>query len=189
MVNAYEVCLNLLDCFVVFTTPLNIVLLYELLYAWPILKNHQKWFLLRGRGRWWQSRRTPSLLRPWIQLDNHQITLNTPEISLKTGRTNSTTKGREQATSKKVGSVAAWLRRQVDHGCYGGEGAAVVEKGQETDQLTGQHMRKMIPHSNWLGKQEGLNFMSSCNQMGLKPGIFKVSVLGSGRPLRTWGCY
>lgn len=38
------------------------------------------------------------------QLDNYLITLNTLEIDLKTGRTNSTIKSREHATSKKVGS-------------------------------------------------------------------------------------
>ena len=41
---------------------------------------------------------------PWacfvlqIQLDDYQLILHTPEINLKTGRTNSTTKGREEAT-------------------------------------------------------------------------------------------
>ena len=46
--------------------------------------------------------------------------------------------------------------------------------------------RKTNPHSNWLGKQEGLNFLSSCNQWGLKPRVLKVTCLvGSGRAQRT----
>lgn len=38
---------------------------------------------------------------PRIQIDNQQIILNTPEIYMKTGRTNSTHKGRAEATSKR----------------------------------------------------------------------------------------
>ena len=65
-----------------------------------------------------------------IQLDNYEIILNTLEIDLKTGRTNSTTKGREEATLKKVGSVEMQFRREMDHGFCGGEGATVSEKGE-----------------------------------------------------------
>lgn len=36
---------------------------------------------------------------------NYQIILNILEIDLKTGRTNSTDKGKEDATLKKVGTV------------------------------------------------------------------------------------
>ena len=47
----------------------------------------------------------------------------------------------------------------------------------------GSH-REDIPHRNWVVKQEWLNFMSSCNQWGLKPGILKVAECGSGRVQR-----
>ena len=43
---------------------------------------------------------------------------------MKSGRTNSTTKDRAEATSKKVGSAEIWLGRELDHkrGCReGGE--------------------------------------------------------------------
>jgi len=60
----------------------------------------------------------------------YQITVITPEIDLKTDRTNCTTKRREEATLKKVGSVETWLRGEMDHGCCGGEGAIVEEKGK-----------------------------------------------------------
>lgn len=56
--------------------------------------------------------------------------INTPEIDLKTKRTNSTTKGREENTSKKVGSMETHSGRETDHGCYGAEGAAVTKKGK-----------------------------------------------------------
>ena len=43
----------------------------------------------------------------------------------------------------------------------------------------------MFAHSNWLGKQESLNFLSSCNQGALKPGVLKVTMLGSGGAWRA----
>lgn len=38
-----------------------------------------------------------------------------------------------------------------------------------------------------LGKQKDMNFVSSCNEWGLKPGVLKASALGSGRAQRTLG--
>ena len=46
------------------------------------------------------------------------------------------------------------------------------------DRLT---QKKMNPCSNWLRKQEGPNFMNSCNQWSLKPRVLKVSVFSSER--------
>lgn len=46
---------------------------------------------------------------------------------------------------------------------------------------------KMNSNSNWLGKREGPNFISSYNQWGLKPGVLNVSQLGSGKVQRTLG--
>ena len=58
---------------------------------------------------------------PRTQLDNIHNSLKNPENDLKTGRTNSTTKGREEATQKKVGRV--WSGGKMDCGHPGGEGA------------------------------------------------------------------
>ena len=66
-------------------------------------------------------------LVPQIQ-DNYEIILNTPVTDLKTGRTNSTTKGREKPSLKKVGNVHTWFGRETGH--CGGEEALVTEKGE-----------------------------------------------------------
>ena len=49
-------------------------------------------------------------------------------------------------------------------------------------------MGKRNPHSNGLGKQEGPNVMSSCNQQGLKPGVLKLSGLHWDRALKAPCC-
>ena len=48
-----------------------------------------------------------------------------------------------------------------------------MEKDERQTNIQGS-MGKMNPHSNWLGKKEGLNFMTSGNKQGLKL-EFKVS--------------
>ena len=53
---------------------------------------------------------------PWIQLDNYQVIPNTPEINLKTGKTNFTTNSRGETTSKKVENAEMQLRRETNHG-------------------------------------------------------------------------
>ena len=117
----------------------------------------------------------PSLVSTQLSnRDNYQIILNIPEINLKIDRTNHITKGREEATSKKVGSIETqsggeWIRvTVVGRSCSYGA-------GKERDWYTGQHMYQMNPHSNWLGKQERLKFVISCNKWGLKPRVLKVS--------------
>lgn len=67
-------------------------------------------------------------LIPWTQLDNYQIILNTPEINLSAGRTNFPTKGREEATSKKVRIVDTEFGKETEHDCCGRQGAAIMEK-------------------------------------------------------------
>ena len=57
-------------------------------------------------------------------------TLNNPENDLKTGRTNSTTEGREEATLKKVGSMEIWFWREMDCGHCDEERAVIVEKSK-----------------------------------------------------------
>ena len=70
-------------------------------------------------------------LIPWIQLNNIRISINNPENDLKTGRTNSTTKGREEATLKKVERVKMWSGSERDHGQPWGDGAGGAEKGEK----------------------------------------------------------
>lgn len=53
----------------------------------------------------------------------------------------------------------------------------VAEEGKR-DEHTGECARRMFLHSLYLGKWKGLNFMSSCNQRHIKPGVLKVSGLG-----------
>lgn len=63
----------------------------------------------------------------------------------------------------------------------------VMEKVR--DRLTHREcMGKRNPHSNWLGKQEGPNVMSSCNRQGLKPGVLKLSGLHRDRALKAPCC-
>lgn len=84
----------------------------------------------------------------------YQIILNTLERDLKTGRKNSTTKEREDATSKTVGNADMWFRGEMDHKCYRQEEVIVAEKGEKERSTH----RRMFPQSHWLGKRKGLNF-------------------------------
>lgn len=70
-----------------------------------MIHSYKKLQLKNTRGRWQWSRRALGSLHAMNTVDNYQIILKTPEIDLKTIRTNSTTKGREEAILKKVGST------------------------------------------------------------------------------------
>lgn len=48
-----------------------------------------------------------------------------------------------------------------------------MEKSERQTSTPGSLLRETNPHSNWSGKQEGPNFMSSCNQEDIKPGVLK----------------
>ena len=76
----------------------------------------------------------------------------------------------------------------MDHVYCGGEEATVWRRVKDRPTHRGC-TGKMNPHSNWLGKQEGLNFMSSCKQWGVKPKVVKVSMFGSGTAQRTLGLF
>ena len=75
-------------------------------------------------------RRPEAALVPQIQLGNYQIILNTPEINLNVGETNSTTKDRQEGTSKKAGSVEMRLMGETNHKCCRGKAAMTEEKGK-----------------------------------------------------------
>lgn len=63
--------------------------------------------------------------------------LNTPKIDLKARRTNSTTEGREESVSKKVGSRETLFEREMECGLCCGEGAAVLENGKSQTSTQG----------------------------------------------------
>lgn len=63
-------------------------------------------------------------------------------MDLKTGRTYFTTKGREEAILKKLGSMEIKFGKKMNHGCYSGEGAAVAEKGERQTNTEGSAWRK-----------------------------------------------
>lgn len=60
--------------------------------------------------RWQKNRKILGLPNPINTLDNYQIIVNTPEINLKSDRTNSTMKGRERSHTEKVESAEMWFR-------------------------------------------------------------------------------
>ena len=66
---------------------------------------------------------------------------------MKTSRTNSTTKGRKEATSKKKGSAEMWFGQEMDYDHCDGEGARVVKKGKRQRQTShrGVHGEKESP--------------------------------------------
>lgn len=63
-------------------------------------------------------------LVPWIQVHNTPLSVSNLENDPKIRRTNSTTKGRQEAIMKKVGRVMTWSESETDHGVHGGEGAS-----------------------------------------------------------------
>lgn len=54
-----------------------------------------------------------------------------------TGRTNSTNKGREEASSKKVGNAKTQFGRKMDADLCSGEGNVVAEKGERQTSTQG----------------------------------------------------
>ena len=68
-------------------------------------------------------------------------------------RTNFTTRGREEATSRKVESAEMWFRGEMYHGCYRGEGVLVTEKDErEREECIGIHTKRTLLQSQWLGR-------------------------------------
>jgi len=99
----------------------------------------------------------------------------------------STTKGREETTSKNVGSVERF-GREMDCCHCGREKAVVAEKGERQTSTEGSTWGEKNPHSNWLGQQEGPSSMTSGNLWGLNPGVLKVSEHGWDRAWRASHC-
>ena len=101
----------------------------------------------RNLRKWQWSRRTlgsPHLMNTARQLPNYS---KYPRNNLKTDRINTTTTGREEATSKKVGTAERWFGGEMDHGCCKGEGAVGEEKGKRERSTKGsaqEHFRKAL---------------------------------------------
>lgn len=81
----------------------------------------------------------PHLTNRTRQLSNHP---KSPEIDVKTGRTNST--GREETTLKEAGSAETQLGREMDCGCCKWGGAVAV-KGERETNTQESAPRKLFP--------------------------------------------
>lgn len=56
------------------------------------------------------------LPHPMNQIDSYHIMLNTQKLTQRRLEKNSTTKRREEATTKKIGSTKTQFGREIDHG-------------------------------------------------------------------------
>ena len=97
---------------------------------------------------------------------------------MKTDRTNSTTKAKEEATLKKVGSVETWFREEMDHGCCGGEGAMVMKKGWREGGVHRRMHKENISPKPLAWKMRRAEFHKFLQPAGLEDRSFKVSELG-----------
>lgn len=87
---------------------------------------------------------------------------------MKTDRTNSTSKGRLEATLTKVGNVETWFKREIDFKYCVGEGGTVTKKGErEKGTHRGRHKRKVSPKP-LVWKMRGAEFHKSMQPTGLK---------------------
>lgn len=78
-----------------------------------------------------------------------------PDISLNTDRTHSTTKGREEAILRRVGSAETWFRGETDHRFCRGEAAKVTKKDEKDRSTQGELTRRMFPKTIGLGNKKG----------------------------------
>lgn len=120
---------------------------------------------------------------PWKTLEDYKVILNSQEIDLTTHRTPSTTKGRGEATSTEVGSTEMWFGAEAGHGCCGGEVPRAQREAKERS--TQRNAQETLPQSHYLGRGEGLIFLTLWNQWGLKTGLLEVTGLGCDTAQRT----
>ena len=98
-------------------------------------------------------------------IENYQIILNTQEIDLKTDRTNSTTKGREEATLRKRGNAEMWLGEKWIMGAM--EWGAVVAEKSKREECTGDCPKNVSPKPlAW--KRRWAEFCKFLQPLGLK---------------------
>lgn len=74
------------------------------------------------------------------------ISINNPEDNMKTDTTNSMTKGRKKATSKKVRRVKTWSESEMDGGQPCREDAVARKRAKNTLSHQGACTGKMYPH-------------------------------------------
>lgn len=74
-------------------------------------------------------------------------------------------------------------RRETDPGCCRGEGVEVVGKGETERNVQGNAQREHFPIATGL-ENEGLHFVSSCNQQCVKSGVSKGIRFSLVRALR-----
>lgn len=86
-------------------------------HSWNIkcLKADQTEGVLEVQLRRWQEDPKLILFHGYHQITPMPAIIN-PGNNLKTGIRNSTTKGKKEATSKKVGQVKTWCVSKTDHG-------------------------------------------------------------------------
>lgn len=116
----------------------------------------------------------PQLTSSHIQQDKTDISKHNPENDPKTGRIESTTKGREYTISKNIERVSACIGRKKDHDQQHREEQEKIYYAVESAQ------GRQIPKTFGL-KEEWPNFLSYYKQQDLKPKILNISRLGSGR--------
>ena len=85
----------------------------------------------------------PELTTQCLQLDIIHIQVNKPESNLKIGRTNSTTKYREEAVSERLGKSE---RKNLP----AEGGSCACREGKEINTCLGTHKGKTNPHNVWL---------------------------------------
>lgn len=95
-----------------------------------------------------------------LQLDKYQHILNAPEIDLKMERISSTTKVREEATTKKVGQWRHGLGDKWIMDLWRG-GLSGHRKGH-----IGECIRKMFPQKSLAWKMKGAEFPGFLQPMG-----------------------
>lgn len=83
------------------------------------------------------------------------------------------TKGRGEATLKKVGSVETWFRGERDCQCCGGEEEVVTEKGtRERGTHRGMYKKNVSPRS-LAYKMSGAELCELLPPAGIKPWRFR----------------
>lgn len=99
------------------------------------------------------------------------------EVDLRTDRAKSTTTGREEATSRKIGSAETYFEEKQIMCPADGKEPWSQRKVRERGAHRESH-RHNTSQGHWQGKREWLIFMNFSNQWGSKIGVLEVPRLG-----------